>query len=307
MEDSLLELPSKGECSNADAALKEKLVSMKRSRSGLLSFATKLQNELDRLLEDTVALKKKQAFDEALLKCTEHSSVYIQAIPRNRPDYHEVKLEAETKHVDLEMKKREYDEKFTTYAQNCTDVQGSASQISGISSGALRNLTASSRARRLERINIEQLKAAMEAQLQFEKREIVMRIKLADLVAREAFLEMEETESLLERKCESKPCAVSSRIVATRSSEPATSQNLPISKRAMVVNTSKWESKVLFSLPQYLIASTLQAVPGPSWQSDAEPLLTQVNNPQVPTVFTTPNTKPLENPPPTAVTSGNAQ
>jgi len=225
--------------------------------SGLLSFVTKLQNELDRLLEDTAlyndALKKKQAFEHWALVCI-HT---VQAIPRNRPDYHEVKLEAETKHVDLEMKKSEYDQKFAAYAQHCADVQGSASQISGNSSGASRKSTASSRARRLERPNIERLKAETEAQLQFGKRKMEMRIKLADLAEREAFLEMEETQSLLERKCESKPCAVSSRIVATRSSKPATGQNLPISKKAMVVNTSKWESKVSFSLPQYPIASTL--------------------------------------------------
>ena len=234
---------------------------MKQSRSGLLSFVTKLQNELNCLLKDTAlyndSLRKKQAFDEALSKCTEHSDAYIQAIPRDKPDYHEAKLEAETKHVDLEMKKAEYDQIFATYAQRCTDVQGSASQISGNSSGASRKSTASSRARRLERPNIERLKAETEAQLQFGKRKMEMRIKLADLAEREAFLEMEETQSLLERKCESKPCAVSSRIVATRSSKPATGQNLPISKKAMVVNTSKWESKVSFSLPQYPIASTL--------------------------------------------------
>jgi len=182
MEDLLLELPSKGECSNAEAAFKEKLESMKRSRSGLLGFVTKLQNELDCLLKDTAlyneALKKKQAFDDALLKCTEHSAAYIQAIPRNRPDYHEVKLEAETKHIDLQMKKAEYDQKFATYAQHCAGVQGSASQISGNSSGASRKSTASSRARRLERPYIERLKAEMEAQLQFEKREMEMRIKI---------------------------------------------------------------------------------------------------------------------------------
>jgi len=74
-------------------------------------------------------------------------------------------LEAETKHFDLEMKKAEYDQIFATYAQRCTDVQGSASQISANSSGASRKSTASSRARRLERINIERLKAEMEAQL----------------------------------------------------------------------------------------------------------------------------------------------
>ena len=114
MEDLLLEWPSKDECSNAEAALKAKLESMKWSRSGLLSFVTKLQNKLNCLLKDTAlyndALKKKQAFDETLLKCTEHSAAYVQAIPRNKADYHEAKLEAETKHVDLEMKKAKYDQ-----------------------------------------------------------------------------------------------------------------------------------------------------------------------------------------------------
>ena len=175
---------------------------MKRSRSGLLSFVTKLQNKLNCLLKDTAlyndALKKKQTFDEALLKCTEHSAAYIQAIPQNKADYHEAKLEAETKHVNLEIKKAKYDQIFATYAR-CTDMQGSASQISGNSSGASRKSTASSRARRLERINIKRLKAEMETQLQFEKREMEMRIKLADLAAREAFLEMEATESILEK------------------------------------------------------------------------------------------------------------
>ena len=127
MEDLLLELPSKDECSNAEAALKAKLESVKRSRSGLLSFVTKLQNELNCLLKDTAlyndALKKKQAFDEALLKCTEHSAAYIQAIPRNKADCHEAKLEAETKHVDLEMKKAEYDQIFATYAVLTCKVQ----------------------------------------------------------------------------------------------------------------------------------------------------------------------------------------
>jgi len=104
------------------------------------------------------ALKKKQAFDEALLKSTEHSTAYIQAIPRNKPDYHEVKLEAETKHVDLEVKKAEYDQNFATYPQHCTDMQGSASPISGIASGASRKSTATSKARRLERIKIERLR-----------------------------------------------------------------------------------------------------------------------------------------------------
>jgi len=55
----------------------------------------------------------------------------------------------------------------------------------------------------------------MEAQLQFQKREMEMRIKLADLAAREAFLEMEATESILEKKCESKSFVVSHNIVGT--------------------------------------------------------------------------------------------
>jgi len=43
-----------------------------------------------------------------------------------------------------------------------------------------------------------------------------MRIKLADLAAREAFLEMEATESILEKKRESKPFVVSHNIAAMR-------------------------------------------------------------------------------------------
>ena len=151
----------------------------------------------------------------------------------------------------------------------------------------------------------------MEARLQSEMRkielEMEMSIKLAALAAREALQDMEETESLLERKSESKSCVVSHKIVATRSAQPITAKNSPVSKKTMVVNTSNWESRASFSLPQYPTASTIQAVPGPSWQSDAESRLTQPSTPQVPTVFTTPNTKPLKNPPPTTVTSGNAQ
>ena len=200
--------------------------------SNHFDLVTKLQNELDCLLEDTAlyndALKKKQAFDEALVKYTEHSAAYIQAIPWNRPDYHEVKLEAETKHVDLEMKKAEYDEKFATYAQNRTDMQGSASQISRIASGASRKSTVSSKVRRLERIKIERLRVEMEARLQSEKRkielEMEMSIKLADLAAREALLDVEETESLLERKSESIPCVVSPKVVAARSAQPITAK-----------------------------------------------------------------------------------
>ena len=81
--------------------------------------------------------KEKQAFDEALSMHGALGCVH-KAIPRNRPYYHEVKLEAETTRVDLEMKKAEYDQKFATYAQHCTDVQGSASQIRGHASGASR-------------------------------------------------------------------------------------------------------------------------------------------------------------------------
>jgi len=46
-------------------------------------------------------------------------------------------------------------------------------------------------------------KQEMEAQKEAQKREMEMRIKLADLAAREALLEMEETDSILEQKCES--------------------------------------------------------------------------------------------------------
>ena len=72
----------------------------------------------------------------------------------------------------------------------------------------------------------------------------------------------------------------------------------------MVVNTSK--SRVSFSLPQYPTASTVQSVPGPSWLPDVEPRSTQPCAPQVPIVFTSPDTKPLKNLP-TTVSSNNAR
>ena len=117
-----------------------------------------------------------------------------------------------------------------------------------------------------------------------------MSIKLADLAAREALLDVEKTESL-ERKRESKPRVVSHKIVATRSAQTIAAKNPPASKKTMVVNTSNWENRVSFSLPQYPTASTIQAVPGPSWQSDVEPRLTQPCTPQVPIVFYDPQYK----------------
>jgi len=76
---------------------------------------------------------------------------------------------------------------------------------------------------------------------------------LADLAESEALLDMEGTESVLERKSDSKPCVVSRKIVAARSSESVTAQNFPVSKKAMIVNTSNRGSRVSFSLPQYPI------------------------------------------------------
>jgi len=90
-----------------------------------------------------------------------------------------VKLESETKDVDLEMNEAERDEKFATYAQKCTDGQDSVNQISGNASGTSRKSTASSNARRLERIKTERLKAEMEARLQSEKRKIELVMEMS--------------------------------------------------------------------------------------------------------------------------------
>ena len=146
----------------------------------------------------------------------------------------------------------------------------------------------------------------MEAKLQFEKREMEMRIKLADLAAREAFLEMEATEFILEKKRESKPFVVFHNIVATRPAQLIAAKTPPVSKKTMVVNTSNWESRLSFSLPKLATASTVQSAPGPSWLPDVEPRSTQPCAPHVPIVFTSPDTKPLKNLP-TTVTSNNAQ
>ena len=93
-----------------------------------------------------------------------------------------------------------------------------------------------------EKREMEAQKEAQKREMEAQMREMEMRIKLADLAAREALLEMEETESILEQKCESKPFVASHNIVATRSAQPIAANYPPVSKKLMVVN---WE--ILFT------------------------------------------------------------
>jgi len=66
-----------------------------------------------------------------------------------------------------------------------------------------------------------------------------MRITLADLAAREAFLEMEATESILEKKRESKPFVVSHNIVATRPAQLIAAKTPNPSRRFRVFVASR--------------------------------------------------------------------
>jgi len=89
----------------------------------------------------------------------------------------------------------------------------------------------------------------MEAQLQFEKREMEaekrqmeMRMKLADLAAREAFLEMGETESILKKNVSLNQLLFLITLLLRVPHKLLLQKNPPVSKKRMVVNTSNWES-----------------------------------------------------------------
>jgi len=54
---------------DSDVVLSERLESMKRNRSGLIGHVTKLQSELEGLMVDSSASKKKFELYEAMSRC----------------------------------------------------------------------------------------------------------------------------------------------------------------------------------------------------------------------------------------------
>ena len=86
----------------------EKLESLKMSRSGFFSNVTRLQGELDVLLQDLSnyeeASEKTGALDEAFTKYLEFCKRYISEVPCTE-DYQAEREEAEAKFANLQRRK----------------------------------------------------------------------------------------------------------------------------------------------------------------------------------------------------------
>ena len=132
----------------------EKLESMK-SRSGFLSNVTRLQGELDVLLQCVSNYKevseKKGALDEAFMKCFGFCETYISEVPCTE-DYQEEREEAEAKFANLQRRKFISEQKYEQFVQLCTDKEGSASDMCSVAS---KRSSASSIARRHEMITFK--------------------------------------------------------------------------------------------------------------------------------------------------------
>ena len=143
------------------------------------------------------------AFDEALKKCFDHSSAQFEAIPND--DVHEkMRLEAELKCEFLKNKKYEHGESFAMFVQDCTDHEGSASQIS--SRKSLKSSKSSSLpSKQRQLFELESAKLAMEsrklivetnakiqADLEIQKTQMDSNIEETNLEAQEATLKLKD-------------------------------------------------------------------------------------------------------------------
>ena len=93
---------------DSDGVVRERLETMKRTRSGLIGNVTRIQGELDVLMLERSqyepACTKKNDLDDAILKCMEHASSYLQAIPDD-DDYQTARLEAQSKSKEMLQRK----------------------------------------------------------------------------------------------------------------------------------------------------------------------------------------------------------
>jgi len=133
----------------------EKLESMRKSRSGFLSNVTRLQGELDVLLQDVSnydeASEKKGALDEAFTMCLEFCERYISEVPCTK-DYQAEREEAEAKFANLQRRKFISEQKYEQFVQLCTDKEDSASDMCSVAS---KRSSASSIARRHDMIALQ--------------------------------------------------------------------------------------------------------------------------------------------------------
>jgi len=161
----------------------EKLESMKKSRSGFLSNVTRLEGELDVLLQDVSnyqeASDKKGALDGAFTKCLEFCKRYISEVPFTE-HYQAEKEEAEAKFANLQRRKFISDQKYEQYVQLCTDKEGSASDMCSVES----KRSSASLARKHEIIA-----------LQWKEKELSLELERARAVARIELLKLKDAMS----------------------------------------------------------------------------------------------------------------
>ena len=110
--------------------INERLVSMKRQRSGFIVNVSRLQGELDVLLLDIdnhkEAAEKENALDNAFVKCIQHCEKYFVEVLAS-DSFVDVKAEAKEKCVEIQSRKSACELNYEQYLQRCTDTHRSAS------------------------------------------------------------------------------------------------------------------------------------------------------------------------------------
>ena len=99
--------------------INERLVSMRRTRSGLIANVSRIQGELDVLLLDIdnhkEAAEKKNALD-AFVKCIQHCEKYFLEVPAS-DSFVDVKAEAKEKCVEIQSRMAACELNYEQYLQ----------------------------------------------------------------------------------------------------------------------------------------------------------------------------------------------
>ena len=162
-----------------DGVQREELELLKKQRSGLIGNLTRLEGELDVLLLDVSyreAMGKKQEYDEAHAKCTEHCVKFLNMIPHTE-NYDTIRKEAEEACMGVKTRKSVCDEKFELYVQRHTDSATSASQAYTTNS---HRSSVSSLTRKLEIMELRRVQAEMQAQLTVERERSKMKAEMEE-------------------------------------------------------------------------------------------------------------------------------
>ena len=169
---------------------------MKRTRSGLIANVSRLQGELDVVLLDInnhkEAAEKKNALDEAFVKCIQHCEKYFVEVPAS-DSFVDVKAEAKEKCVEAQSRKGACELNYEQYLQRCTDTHRSAS----VSSVTSVRTSSSSIARRRKMIELQMEQREMELRLRLEQAKLELDADMAQarVNAQMQLLKLEEVMS----------------------------------------------------------------------------------------------------------------